>query len=1165
MIASDHRALAKKAGPGAVGFEPTSTGLGIRGTGPCCATRPQGCDTESPHGFPLSAHLRSFGDRVGAPGQHDAESRKAGRAPSDRPYRVRPSARYRAAGPSLYRLLVVIAVGALVLFPPTPGRATRGGPGVPAEASSSAPAHPPSHAATTAGTSEGSGVTARTSLPLAVPNGSLGSVAFSWQLASRSVQSGAVNPRFPVTPDQLLYVPITRELWTAFATPGAGTPFATSILNLSNGASDSRIGVGNVTGFAYDPALSAVSAAEILPNGTGQVISFRAGSHEIARVPTPVGPHPTSLALSPGASTLWVTGWSNASVWGTVTLVSDTTGFVRAVLPVGRDPTVVAFDASANLAYVGNSGSNNISVLRVSDGSPAAAPIALPGSVVPGALAFDASSGMLVGLLQIGLGAVPWLFEMAPSASVPTLLARLPGNATASTIALDASRGAAYLVSDAVANSTAAGGVLYRWTFATSSWSVAGFAGRSADVQTFDPASSVDYVGHNGQTYVSAVNVSLANASPRLIEFGGGPGRGAFDPTDGRVYVVDSFRGGAAGTAPDVLEAISPASGAPAERISLAPPGAPSLDAGPVGVVDDPASARLFVADGGWSQASVLAASNGSYLGRIPLPFVPVATADDAARGVVYFASATGQVEGFHAANLTVAGQWNLTPPTVALQSPIEALAIDPSTGTVVVLVPDLGSAGVSGAWLLAPRNGSARFVPLASAGAGPLGDYPDAVTFDPLVGDAYVGMWQGSVEVVNVTNATVVRTVLPGSSVSDLTFDPGRGAVIGADPIGAAVFLLNASAPLSLGSATFGVGPYPRGVTIDTSLDQLLVSLYDSATVDAFSIVPEAGPLTVHVTIPTVGEYPGVTARDDVGRPVLIDALVGGGNGPDSLAYSGLPVGCASANLLHLFCQPTAAGNSNPSVTVTDQIGQTAAASTTLEVDPAPSLSERAAPRVIDGAGANITITVAVSGGNGPFRYTFGFGDASAPLNESTASASLAATHLYASPGRYNVTTFVTDAFGATADTTIPVVIGAPMRGEVHLLPSPSGASSGSFTMEADVTGGVGPFSFVWEIPQAGRIANGTPGGNRSAVTETFRGTGVQLVEVWANDSANGSLFLTLVVDVPPTSTTPSPPPPVWEIAVVGAVVLTAVFLLLWRRSRTRRAAKALAERGDR
>jgi hypothetical protein len=573
--------------------------------------------------------------------------------------------------------------------------------------------------------------------------------------------------------------------------------------------------------------------------------------------------------------------------------------------------------------------------------------------------------------------------------------------------------------------------------------------------------------------------------------------------------------------------------------------------------VDDPLSSRLFVADRSNSDAAVLSAGSTAYVAHLALPFPPAAVADDPARGLVYFASDSGGVAAYFATNLTPAGTWNVSAPAIALNASFEGLVVDPASGAVVLLTPDLAPSGVSGAWVLTPSNGSTRFVPLGGAGAGALGDFPTAAAFDPLDGDVYVARTGGTVDVLNLTNGSVLASASVATRPSYLVFDAVPGIVVLADGVAGTLRLLNGSAPASVGAGVLSVpvGPDPEGLTVDPGLHQLVVSDYGSATLDAFSTVPEVGSLTVHVTIPTVGERPGVTAVDDVGRPVLLDALAGGGSGPVRFAYSGLPTGCFPANTSHLFCQPTGAGVFSPNVTVTDAASRTASAGTTLTVEPAPSVSATATPDPVDGPGATVNVTATIHGGVGPVQYAVGFGDGTAPVDGPATSNRFSVAHSYIKPGSYSATVSVTDSFGSTNATSVPIVIGVPLAGVASVGPVPLGGPTYNVTFSAQVSGGVGPYTFSWVFAGGVRVTGPASAENRSTTVETFDHTGPETVQVWLNDSANGSLRLYDNTTVLPPPVRLPPPNLFWLVVppLLAAAVAVGAFLG-WRTLRRRK-----------
>lgn len=83
-----------------------------------------------------------------------------------------------------------------------------------------------------------------------------------------------------------------------------------------------------------------------------------------------------------------------------------------------------------------------------------------------------------------------------------------------------------------------------------------------------------------------------------------------------------------------------------------------------------------------------------------------------------------------------------------------------------------------------------------------------------------------------------------------------------------------------------------------------------------------------------------GLSERNlSLGGTTTLDVSIAGGTAPFTVAYTGLPEGCASSNALEIRCAPTVAGNFNILVRVTDAVGVTANGSAML------SVSEHAGP----------------------------------------------------------------------------------------------------------------------------------------------------------------------------------------------------------------------------
>ncbi len=96
---------------------------------------------------------------------------------------------------------------------------------------------------------------------------------------------------------------------------------------------------------------------------------------------------------------------------------------------------------------------------------------------------------------------------------------------------------------------------------------------------------------------------------------------------------------------------------------------------------------------------------------------------------------------------------------------------------------------------------------------------------------------------------------------------------------------------------------------------------------------------LTV-VSAPTVTSFAATPAAITLGQSTSFSVVAQGGIGGLTLAYTGLPPGCASQNATTLPCTPTDAGSYSVGVSAVDAMGLTAVATTVLLVSPVATVS---------------------------------------------------------------------------------------------------------------------------------------------------------------------------------------------------------------------------------
>jgi len=251
----------------------------------------------------------------------------------------------------------------------------------------------------------------------------------------------------------------------------------------------------------------------------------------------------------------------------------------------------------------------------------------------------------------------------------------------------------------------------------------------------------------------------------------------------------------------------------------------------------------------------------------------------------------------------------------------------------------------------------------------------------------------------------------------------------------------------------------------------------------------------------PYIRAFTADPATVDVGISTTFSVSAGGGVGPLSYAYAGLPAGCASGNVSLLPCTPTVVGIYDVAVTVTDSNHSLARAVVGLTVYMALVVASfTVAPSTL-GLGGTAILRANVSGGTPPYRFSYtglpaGCSSQTVPALPCTPTAS----------GSYTVTVNVTDGAGATAATTASFTVnpagasGAPSISSFGAGPAALVLGNATnFTVVA--TGGVGPLSYLYTGLPSGCLSSNA---SRLACRPTAAGT----FTVWASvsDSTGGT-----------------------------------------------------------
>lgn len=298
--------------------------------------------------------------------------------------------------------------------------------------------------------------------------------------------------------------------------------------------------------------------------------------------------------------------------------------------------------------------------------------------------------------------------------------------------------------------------------------------------------------------------------------------------------------------------------------------------------------------------------------------------------------------------------------------------------------------------------------------------------------------------------------------------------------------------------SWSFGTGAVSSG---GNCTENFAVAGTVSATltaVDRFG-VREVTDLTVPVRAPTVQISSLPVA--DVGLSTSFAADASNTTGPVAFAWNFSNGATAQGpNITVTFAQP---GTVSVTVAARDGTGSTAIAVTSVHVNPPISGSVRSTPPQVD-AGAFARLEASVAGGTPPLAYRWA-------LPGGRVSSGPNSTVEGASPGNLSVSLRVVDALGAAWTTGMTVRVNPELVANASATP-PTGFSGGATRFSSEVAGGTPPYQFAWSFGDGSRSTDPSP-------THAYATSGTFHVDLWVNDSGNGSSHISLETRAPKVS----------------------------------------------
>lgn len=349
---------------------------------------------------------------------------------------------------------------------------------------------------------------------LYVTNSLAGNVTGYLTAINSSTLSIVTNISVGKYPNATVYDPFHNYVYV-----GNTNSSSMSIIQASDNQIVAQVSVGlSPQGIAYDPETHRVYVADWgTSSNPGSDVTIVNGTHLERSLDVGAGSRPYAGAYDPGDQLLYFANFAGNDV--SVIQPTSTNDTLNRTIPAGTEPFSVAYDSGNGGAYVPNEGSSNLSILPTAAITTVGSPKV--GSS-PGLPSVDDWNGFVY--VPNRVNSTVSVISGATDSIVKSLA--LPTGSEPWSATFDPVNGRVYVVDSGtdqvsiINNTTLAANVS---------------VGRDPHFAMFDPAGNDIYVFNLAGTNISVI--STVNRVSVISGVGSGPVAGAYDPTNGYIYV----------------------------------------------------------------------------------------------------------------------------------------------------------------------------------------------------------------------------------------------------------------------------------------------------------------------------------------------------------------------------------------------------------------------------------------------------------------------------------------------------------------------------------------------------------------------------------------------------------------------------------------------------